>query len=120
MTAVSRARLELLDRSLGKVEAAAEVAALREYRSWRAANLNAGIAEIKEHIKALAESALYTYGDAAGKLAADFYDEVAESAGADVPSAELPDIGDGALDAIDRRVRYLVGRLEDDGGREDI
>lgn len=120
MTTVSRARLELLDRSLGKVEDAAEAAAVREYRAWRAANLSADAAQVREHIKALAESALYAYGDAAGKLAADFYDEVAESAGADVPPAELPDIGREALDAIDRSARYLVGRIAEDGGREDI
>ena len=56
----------------------------------------------------------------AGKLAADFYDEVAERAGADVPPAELPGIGQEALDAIDRRARYLAGLADDGGGRLDI
>lgn len=120
MTAVTRARLERLDGGLGKVGDAAEAAVARGYRAWRAANLNAGAEEAREQVKRLAESALSVYGDAAGKLAADFYDEVAERAGADVPPAELPGIGQEALDAIDRRARYLAGLADDGGGRMDI
>lgn len=120
MAEVARARLERLDRDLAKVEAAAQRAVERECRAWRAANLEAGPAEVREHVKASVGAALSAYGDAAGKLAADLYDEVAEQAGADVPPAELPDVGQEALDAIDRQARYLAGMLVDGGGRLDI
>lgn len=43
-----------------------------------------------------------------------------ESAGADVPPAELPDVGEDTLCAIDGRVRYLAGRIADEGPRGDI
>lgn len=120
MSALSRERLLRYDSDLSAVEGAAEDVATREFLAWRAANLDASVAEVREHAKALVVDVLGRYGDAAGELAARLYDEQAESAGADVPPAEIPDVGQGTLDAIDSRVRYLVGRISGDGGREDI
>lgn len=120
MSELSRARLDEYDSDLADVEGAAESVALREFLAWRAANLNATVAEVRDHAIALVRSVLDRYGDAAGELACRLYDEQAEAAGADVPPAELPDVGGETLAAIDRAVRYLVGRVADDGGREDI
>ena len=120
MSALSRARLERYDSDLSAVEGAAEEVATREGLWWRAENPEATVAEVRDHVKALVVDVLDRYGDAAGELAARLYDEQAESAGTDVPPAEIPDVGEAALDAIDSRARYLVGRIAGNGGREDI
>lgn len=120
MSELSRARLERYDSELAAVESAAERAASDELASWWSSHLDASVQEVRDHATALVRSLLDRYGDAAGELACRLYDERAESAGADVPPAELPDVGEDTLRAIDRRVRYLAGRIADEGPREDI
>lgn len=110
---ISREQLRAYDNSLGKVEKAAERNAQAAFAAWRTKNLNAGIADIREELKALAMAELGKYGAAAGELAARFYDSCMK--GSDIGPAAIPDTSDDTKAAIDRKCRYLVGRIADDG-----
>lgn len=120
MSRLTREELRRYDSGLEKAESAASDAAMSALERWRAANLNASTAEVRDQAIAIVEAVLDRYGDAACELSARLYDEQAEAAGADVGPAELPEVGDEALAAIERQVRYLAGRLVDDGERTDI
>lgn len=120
MAMLSLARLKRYDNDLAEAEEAAARAVEQSLSKWRASHLWASTAEVRDQAIALAEAALDRYGDAACELSARLYDEQAEAAGADVDPAELPEAGDEALAAIERQVRYLAGRIADDGGGLDI
>lgn len=65
---IGRDQLRAYDSSLGKVEKAAERNAQAAYAAWRAKNLNASIADIREELKALARKVWRCGGRACGKV----------------------------------------------------
>lgn len=118
MAQLSRTRLDDYDEQLTKIADTAGKRAEAEYLAWHAQNLNADVAEIRNHIIELIDGVLDSYGDAACELSARLYDEQAEKAGADVSPADLPEVSDEMKQAIERRAHYVVGQLVDE--REDI
>lgn len=98
-------------------EEAAQVA-MDAYDEMRKSNLNASVAEVRDGIIGIVESMVASYGGASSEIAAEVYDALAESAGADVEPAELDEEDDAMRAAIDKRARYIVGDLVQE--REDI
>lgn len=92
--------------------------AMEAYDAMRAADPGASVADVREGIIGIVESVVGSYGDAAGELAAERYDEMAADSGASVPDASISEEDDAMAEAIDRRARYIVGALVPD--REDI
>lgn len=115
MSTVTRRRLEDYDRSLSKVEAAAGRSAMAAFSRWRAKNLNASVSEVREEMKDIVLAELDTHGNAACELAARFYDQCVSDASADLEPASIPDVPKEASDAIDKRCRWIVGRIVDEG-----
>ena len=98
-------------------DAAAELA-MRAYDEMRRRSPLASVAEVREGCIAIVESVVTSHGAAAGELAAEMYDALAEASSADVDEAMVPDVDDTTLDVIDATVRFAVGELVPD--REDI
>lgn len=112
-----------LDRYGERLDAVAEKAgeaAARMYDAMRARNPNTSVEEVREELVSIVESVLASYGDMACEVAADEYDAMARESGAKLPRAELPEIDDEAMSAIEGRIRYIVGDLAHDGERYDI
>lgn len=93
-------------------------AAKDAYLEMRRSEPLASVADIREGAKRIVESMASAYGSASGELAARMYDDLAKESGVDAPEAYVLDLDDEAIEAIDRSVRYHVGRLA--GGRGDI
>lgn len=108
---ISRERIDRYSRELNALTDEAERVAMTAYDTMRSADPNVPVAEVREGIKAIVEAIAASYGQAAGELACEFYDELAEAAGAQVPQADLSDIDDKTIEAIDARARYIVGAL---------
>jgi hypothetical protein len=114
MAKLSRAALETYDRRLTRIADAAASKASSEFGTWRAAHPEATVADVRDYSINLVNSVVDSYGDAACELSARLYDAQAQAAGATVPAAELPEVSQGMRDAIDSRVRYVVGDLVDE------
>lgn len=115
---IAKARLDEYSSELNAVADEAERVAMAAYDEMRRADPNADVADIREGIKEIVESVVASYGQAAGELACELYDELAVAAGADVPDAVPSEEDDEMADAIDSRARYVVGALIPE--REDI
>lgn len=114
-------RAEALEAYGERVDTLAERAGEAAGRAWdamMAANPLAGVAEVREGAIEIVRAAMESYGDASAELGASLYDELARANGADVPPAELPEVGDGAYAAVDASMRYAVRLLVPE--REDI
>lgn len=98
-------------------DAAAEIA-MRAYDEMRRRDPLASVAEVREGCIAIVESVVTSHGAAAGELAAEMYDALAEASSDDVDEAMVPDVDETTLDVINATVRYGVGELVPD--REDI
>lgn len=115
---IAEARLDTYSSELNAIADEAERVAMAAYDAMRKADSNASIADIREGIKEIVESVVASYGQAAGDLACELYEELADAAGADVPGAAPSEEDDEMADAIDSRARYVVGSLIPE--REDI
>lgn len=113
---VPRERLDRYSRELNALADEAERVAMAAYDAMRKADPNASIADIREGIKAIVEAVTASYGQAAGELSCELYDELAEASGASVPQADLGDVDDDTIEAIDSSARYIVGAFASDGG----
>lgn len=114
MAQLSQARLKRYDNDLARVQKRASDAVTAAFRAWQAQHLNATVAETREELIELVVGAAQSFGDAAGELAASFYDERMEASGVSVPPAEIPELPDEAIKAIEKRVRYLLRDMSDD------
>lgn len=111
----------LMDRYSDEVNAVADAAAelaMRAYDEMRRQGPLASVAEVREGCVAIVERVVTSHGAAAGELAAEMYDALAEAGGAGVAEAVVPDLDKATLEVIDATVRYDVGKLVPD--REDI
>ena len=115
---VTRAAMDEYTAEVNAVSEEAAQVAMAAYDEMRKANLNASVAEIREGIIGIVESMVASYGGASSEIAAEVYDALAESAGADVEPAELDEEDEAMRAAIDKRARYIVGDLVQE--REDI
>lgn len=115
MSTITRGQLQDYDRALSNVESMAGENAMAAYSKWRARNLNASVAEVREEMKDIVIAELDAYGNAACELAARFYDQCVSDASADLEPASIPDAPEEASSAIDKRCRWIVGRIVDDG-----
>ena len=110
-----------MDEYTAEVNAVADEAAqvaMAAYDEMRKADLNASVADIREGIISIIESMVASYGGASSEIAAEVYDALAESSGADLEPAELDEEDEAMQAAIDKRARYIVGDLVQE--REDI
>lgn len=115
---VTRAAMDEYTAEVNAVASEAAKVAMAAYDEMRKASLNASVSEIREGIIGIIESMVASYGGASSEIAAEVYDALAESAGADVESAELDEEDEEMRAAIERRARYIVGDLVQE--REDI
>lgn len=115
---VTRSAMDEYTAEVNAVASEAAQVAMDAYDEMRKANLNASVAEIREGIVGIMESMVASYGGASSEIAAEVYDALAESAGADVGPAELDEEDDAMRAAIEKRARYIVGDLVQE--REDI
>ena len=115
---VTRATMDEYTAEVNAVSEEAAQIAMAAYDEMRRSNLNASVAEIREGIIGVVESMVASYGGASSEIAAEVYDALAESAGADVEPAELDEEDEAMRAAIDKRARYIVGDLVQE--REDI
>lgn len=115
---VTRSAMDEYTAEVNAISEEAAQVAMDAYDEMRKANLNASVAEIRDDIVGIVESMVASYGGASSEIAAEVYDVLAESAGADVGPAELDEEDDAMRSAIERRARYIVGDLVQE--REDI
>ena len=115
---VSRAAMDEYTAEVNAVSDEAAQVAMDAYDEMRKKNLNASVADIREGIIGIVESMVASYGGASSEIAAEVYDALAESAGADAEPAELDEEDDEMCAAIEKRARYIVGDLVQE--REDI
>lgn len=115
---VSSARMDRYSDEVNAVADAAAEIAMRAYDEMRRRDPLASVAEVREGCIAIVESVVTSHGAAAGELAAEMYDALAEASSADVDEAMVPDLDETTLDVINATVRYGVGELVPD--REDI
>lgn len=117
MSTISRKMIEAYDSALSQTELKAQKSAEAAFDAWRAKNLHASIAEIREEMKAIVLAELDSYGNAACELGARFYDQCVENSSASLDPASIPDVTDETRDAIDRKCRWIAGLIadEDDG-----
>lgn len=74
-------------------------------------NPDAGTADGRKFAIELLKASMPNFCDAAGTLAADFFDEICEAEGIEV-SSQLYDTTD--WDKVEDKIRYFAGRLNDD------
>ena len=115
---VPRDQMERYSDDVNAIADAAAEAAMAAYDEMLRRYPLEPVADVREGLIAVVESVATSYGAAAGELAAELYDALAVGAGAGVPEALVPDIGETALEVIDRKVRYYVDALVPE--REDI
>ena len=115
---VTRSAMDEYTAEVNAVSEEAAQVAMAAYDEMRRSNLNASVAEIRDDIVGIVESMVASYGVASSEIAAEVYDALAESAGADVEPAELEEEDDAMRAAIEKRARYIVGDLVQE--REDI
>ena len=115
---VTRSAMDEYTAEVNAVASEAAQVAMDAYDEMRKANLNASVAEIRDGVIGIVESMVASYGGASSEIAAEVYDALAESAGADVGPAELDEEDDAMRAAIEKRARYIVGDLVQE--REDI
>lgn len=115
---VTRSAMDEYTAEVNAVSEEAAQVAMDAYDEMRKADLNASVADIREGIIGIVESMVASYGGASSEIAAEVYDALAESAGADIEPAELDEEDDAMRAAIERRARYIVGDLVQE--REDI
>lgn len=113
MASISKAEIEAYDRQLAAAEHKAQESAIKAYDAWRAENLNASVAEIREEMKSIVLAETDAYGSAAGEYAARFYDQCCASSNAKLDPAAIPDIGKDTESAIDHRCRWIAGLVAD-------
>ena len=112
MSTISRKMIEAYDSALSQTELKAQKSAEAAFDAWRAQNLHASIADIREEMKAIVLAELDSYGNAACELGARFYDQCVSSANLD--PASIPDVGDDTEEAIDRKCRWIAGLIADE------
>lgn len=115
---VTRAAMDEYTAEVNAVASEAARVAMAAYDEMRRSNLNASVADVREEVIGIVESMVASYGGASSEIAAEVYDALAESAGADVESAELDEEDEAMRAAIEKRARYIVGDLVQE--REDI
>ena len=115
---VSRAAMDEYTADVNAVADEAAQVAMAAYDEMRKADFNASVADIREGIISIIESMVASYGGASSEIAAEVYDALAESAGADIEPAELDEEDEEMRAAIERRARYIVSDLVQE--REDI
>lgn len=115
---VSRAAMDEYTADVNAVADEAAQVAMAAYDEMRKADLNASVADIREELISIIESMVASYGGASSEIAAEVYDALAESAGADIEPAELDEEDEEMRAAIERWARYIVGDLVQE--REDI
>lgn len=115
---VTRAAMDEYTAEVNAVSNEAAQVAMEAYDEMRRSNLNASVAEVREGVIGIVGSMVASYGGASSEIAAEVYDALAESAGADVEPAELDEEDEAMRAAIDKRARYIVGDLVQE--REDI
>lgn len=115
---VSRTAMDEYTAEVNSVAEESARVAMAAYDEMRKANLNASVADIREGVIGIVESMVASYGGASSEIAAEVYDALAESVGADVEPAELDEEDEAMRAAIEKRARYIVGDLVQE--REDI
>lgn len=115
---VTRSAMDEYTAEVNAVSEEAAQVAMAAYDEMRRSNLNASVAEIRDGVIGIVESMVASYGGASSEIAAEVYDALAESAGADVEPAELDEEDEAMQAAIEKRARYIVGDLVQE--REDI
>lgn len=114
MSTISRKMIEAYDSALSQTELKAQKSAGAAFDAWRAQNLNASIADIREEMKDIVLAELDSYGNAACELGARFYDQCVEESSANLDPASIPDVGDDTEEAIDRKCRWIAGLVADE------
>ena len=86
---VTRAAMDEYTAEVNAISEEAAQVAMAAYDEMRRSNPNASVAEVREGIIGIVESMVASYGGASSEIAAEVYDALAESAGADIEPAEL-------------------------------
>lgn len=99
---------------LGRLESAAADYVESYLEAIRKAAPNASVAEVREVAKAAIEDSLNIFGDQAGALACELFDETMSREGIDAQAQLYSDTID--LDMMDEKVRYYARDLLSDDG----
>ncbi|WP_165247493.1 VG15 protein [Adlercreutzia sp. ZJ141] len=108
---LSRKALSEYDARLAKLEGAAYDHVRKRIEAYLAAFPRVSAESVREFAIEQVNDAVLTYGDGASSLAADLYDEMAESAGVTIDSAVIDTSDVSAY--VEREVRYQIRKYLD-------